>query len=97
MNRFTAVAVLIAVSMVILTPVGFAVNTPSVNTRILCSDGSGSPVPPVPVLLTDGSGSPVPPVPVLQADGSGSPVPPVPVLFEDRGNMVSLIDASARG
>lgn len=82
MNRFTAVAVLIAVSLTILTPVGFAVNTPSVNTTTLC---------------TDGSGSPVPPVPVLQADGSGSPVPPVPVLFEDRGDVVSLIDASARG
>ena len=82
MNRFTAVAVLIAVSLTILTPVGFAVNTPSVNTRILCSDGSGSPVPPVPV---------------LRADGSGSPVPPVPVLFEERGNVASVIDASARG
>lgn len=81
MNRFTAVAVLIAVSLTILTPVGFAVNSPSVNTTTQC---------------TDGSGSPVPPVPTLKADGSGSPVPPVPVLFEDRGNVVSRIDATAR-
>jgi hypothetical protein len=80
MNRFTAVAVLIAVSLTILTPVGFAVNTPSVNTLKLC---------------TDGSGSPVPPMPVLRADGSGSPVPPMPVLFEDRSNAVNGASARA--
>jgi len=97
MTRSTVVAVLIAVALTILTPVGFAVNTPSVNPITLCNDGSGSPVPPVPVLLSDGSGSPVPSVPVLLSDGSGSPVPSVPVLFEDRGNAVPLICASVRG
>ena len=81
MNRFTAVAVLIAVALTILTPVGFAVNTPSVNSITLCNDGSGSPVPPVPV---------------QRADGSGSAVPPVPVLFDEPGNALPLIGASVR-
>lgn len=53
MNRFTAVAVLVAVALTILTPVSFAVNTPSVNSITLCNDGSGSPVPPVPVLFDE--------------------------------------------
>ncbi len=66
MNKFTSVAVLVALALTILTPVGFAVNTPSVNTLNLWSDGSGSPVPPMPVLRADGSGSPVPPMPVLR-------------------------------
>lgn len=53
MNKFTALTVLTAVALTILTPVGFAVNTPSVNPITLCNDGSGSPVPPVPVLFDE--------------------------------------------
>jgi hypothetical protein len=54
MNKFTAAAVLVAVAVTIVTPVGFDVNTPSVNRPTVLADGSGSPVPPMPVLLEAG-------------------------------------------
>jgi hypothetical protein len=82
MNKFTAVAVLVAVAVTIVAPVGFGVNTPSVNKPTVWADGSGSPIPPMPVLL---------------ADGSGSPIPPMPVLFEETGRAEAHLGSSARG
>ena len=63
MNKFTVVALLVALAVTILPPVGFDVNSPSVNKPTVRADGGGSPVPPLPMLL-DGGGSPVPPLPM---------------------------------
>jgi hypothetical protein len=63
MKHLLLVVMLFTATAVILAPVGFHVNSRSVNTAATLADGSGSPVPPLP-LMFDGSGSPVPPLPL---------------------------------
>lgn len=63
MKHLLFVVILFTATAVILAPVRFHVNGRSLNTPATLADGSGSPVPPLP-LMFDGSGSPVPPLPL---------------------------------